>query len=269
MKRRIYKILSVSNKSGDLSWYFDVFIISLIILNVVAIILESIQPLRDQYYHQFFIFEIFSVIIFTVEYILRVWTANLHPKYRKPIKGNIKFAFTPLAIIDLLAFLPFYLPFIGIDLRFFRIVRIVRLFRLFKIVRYVEALSFINRVVKKKKEELVLSLIFMVFLLLVASTLMYYVEHAAQPEEFSSIPDAMWWGIVTITTLGYGDIYPITSLGRILGGVIALIGVGFFALPTGILASGFSEEISIRKQEGEICPTCGSKLNKDKVEDKF
>lgn len=257
MKRHIHNILAVSHKRGDLSWYFDLFIIILIILNVVAIVLESVPSLRQQFQVYFHYFEVFSVIVFTVEYVLRVWTANLIEEYRKPISGNLKYALTPLAIIDLLAFLPFYLPFIGVDLRLLRVLRIFRIFRLFKIARYVEALSFISLVFKKKKEELVISLVFTLFLLLVASTLMYYVENEAQPDNFSSIPETMWWGIATLTTVGYGDVYPITTLGQLLGGVIAIIGIGLFALPTGILALGFSEEIARKKHHGETCPTCG------------
>lgn len=265
MKKKIHSILTVSKKTGDVSWYFDVFIIALIILNVIAIVLESIEPLKQEFQSLFDYFEIFSVIVFTIEYILRVWTANLNPNYEKPVTGNLKYAFSPLALIDLLAFLPFYLPFIGVDLRLMRMLRIFRIFRLFKIARYVEALSFINSVFKKKKEELVITLIFTVFLLLIASTLMYYVENGTQPENFSSIPETMWWGIATLTTVGYGDIYPITPLGQFLGGVIAVIGIGLFALPTGILASGFSDEISLKKQRSDFCNTCGQTIKENEI----
>lgn len=160
MKERIYKILTVSEKTGDLSWFFDIFLITLIGLNVLVIILESIVPLRVKYESEFNYFEIFSVVIFSVEYILRLWTANVNPAYRKPFTGNLRYAFTPLAIIDLLAILPFYLPFVGVDLRLLRILRLFRLFRLFKIVRYIKALSLINKVVKEKKEELIISIVF-------------------------------------------------------------------------------------------------------------
>jgi voltage-gated potassium channel len=260
MKERIHKILSVSKNRGDLSWYVDIFIIVLISLNVAAIIAESVESVRQTYGILFYWFEIFSVLIFTVEYILRVWTANCIPKYKKPFSGNVKFIFSPLAIIDLLAILPFYLPFVGIDLRLLRMLRIFRIFRLFKIARYVEALSFIRKVFKRKKEELVISLIFTLFLLLVASSLMYYVENESQPDHFSSIPETMWWGIATLTTVGYGDVYPITPSGKILGGVIAVIGIGLFALPTGILASGFSDEISGKKRKGKRCQECNRPL---------
>ena len=184
MKRRIYDILLVSKEKGDLSWLFDMFIITLILLNVVAIVLESVASIRNQFGEFFKLFELFSVIVFTAEYILRVWTANLNPKYSQTFLGNFKFALTPMAIIDLLAILPFYLPYIGVDLRLLRILRIFRIFRLFKIVRYVSALALINQVLKQKREELVVTFIFTMFLLLLSSTLMYYVEHDAQPDHF-------------------------------------------------------------------------------------
>jgi len=261
MKKRLYHLMNTSKKPGDPGWHLDMFIITLILLNVVAIVLESVAPIRARFQWHFMQFELFSVVIFSVEYILRIWTANLNPKFGKPFSGNIKYALTPMAIIDLMAILPFYLTILGVDLRLLRILRVLRIFRLFKIARYVEALNFITKVFRKKKEELVISLIFTGFLLLFASTLMYNVEHEAQPDKFSSIPTTMWWGIATLTTVGYGDIFPITPIGQFLGGVIAIIGIGLFALPTGILASGFSEEISKRKNQEEYCPTCGQKHN--------
>lgn len=252
-----YHLISVSQKPGDASWYFDVFIIFLIVLNVIALLLESVSPLQLKFGREFNLFEIFSVIVFTLEYILRLWTVTLRQGFQNSFKGRIKYFFTPLALIDLMAILPFYLPFIGIDLRLLRILRMFRIFRLFKIARYVIALALINRVIKQKKEELIISLIFTVFILLIASTLMFYVENEVQPENFSSIPETMWWGIATLTTVGYGDLYPITGLGKFLGGTISIIGIGLFALPTGILASGFSEELAKKKVNTLGCPTCG------------
>jgi voltage-gated potassium channel len=256
-KKKIFSILTVSNEKFTLSWFFDLFIITLIILNVIAIILESVDSIQNEFHSVFNFFEVFTIIVFTIEYILRVWTANLIPEYSKSFVGNIRYALTPLALIDLLAFLPFYLPFIGIDLRMIRVLRLFRLFRLLKITRYINAISLINSVFRKKKEELIISILLTLFLMLLSSSLMYYIENEAQPQNFSSIPKTMWWGISTLTTVGYGDIYPITPLGQFLGGVIAIIGVALFALPTGILAAGFSEEISVRNKNSKICPTCG------------
>jgi voltage-gated potassium channel len=223
-------------------------------------VVESVDPIRDKYQGFFNGFEIFSVVCFSIEYVLRVWTANEDERFRKPVIGNIRYTMTTMAIIDLLAVLPFYLPLIGIDLRFLRILRLFRLFRMFKIARYMKALSLMNRVLKDKREELLISIVFTLFLLVIASTLMYYVENEAQPENFSSIPETMWWGIATLTTIGYGDVYPITGLGKFLGGIIALLGIGIFALPAGIMASGFSEHIKKDKKDPITCPSCGERI---------
>lgn len=258
LKQRTYEILNLSREKGDLSWWVDMLLITLISLNALALILETVEPIYQQHAVFFYYFELVSVIIFSVEYVLRVWSANAAPAYRKPFTGNLRYALTPLALIDLLAVLPFYLPLLGFDFRIARTLRLFRLLRLFKISRYTKALHHISTVFRDKREELGISLTFTTLLLLLASTLMYYAEHEAQPEAFSSIPETMWWGIATLTTVGYGDVYPVTALGKLLGGVIAVIGIGLFALPTGILASGFSEELS--KKEETACPHCGKDL---------
>ncbi len=260
LKKRIHDLLEISRRSGDLSWYIDIFIISLILANVIALILETVEPLYLKYGRFFELFEIFSVIFFTVEYILRVWTANYLPDFKKAITGNLRYVLTPLMLIDLLAILPFYLGFLALDLRLLRALRVFRIFRVFKIARYVLALTLIGGVFVKKREELIISFLFVMFLLLVSSTLMYFVENLAQPENFSSIPGTMWWGIATLTTVGYGDIYPITPLGKFLGGMIAIIGIGLFALPAGILSSGFTEAFSKKESIQERCPSCGKAL---------
>jgi voltage-gated potassium channel len=187
------------------------------------------------------------VIVFSIEYLLRLWTIVEKKGYDDPIKGRIRFVFSPMALIDLLAILPFYLPFLGIDLRFLRILRIFRIFRLLKMARYSSAFTMIKSVLKDKKEELLVTLLFIIIILVIISTLMFYIERDAQPEVFGSIPKSLWWGVVTLTTVGYGDIYPVTALGKILGGIITLLGVGLIALPSGILASGYTEQIQKSK----------------------
>jgi len=261
MKKRTYDILE--DRTGDKSGrFFMVFILTLIVLNVFAVILETVESFSNQYNAIFVSFEIFSVAIFSIEYILRVWSCTTDEKYKGGIKGRIKFALTPMALIDLFAVLPFYLPFIvRLDLRFLRALRLLRFFRLLKIGRYSEAMGVFGRAIKAKKEELILSVAVISILLILASSAMYYVENQAQPENFSSIPEAMWWGIATLTTVGYGDIYPITALGKILGGVIALLGIAMFALPTGILSSAFTEEIHKKKAKKPACPHCGGELS--------
>lgn len=257
IRRQLYEILKISDKKGSLSWKFDVFLITVILLNVLVTIIETVEDIYKQY--RLFIdpFNWFSVIFFTIEYLLRVWTIVEVARYRHPVLGRLKFMLSPLAIIDLMAFLPFYLPFLGFDLRFVRLLRIFRLFRVFRVAKYIKAIDAIRHVIRQKKEELLVSLMFVAFLLIISSCIIYYVEHDAQPDAFSSIPATMWWSIATLTTVGYGDVYPITPLGRFLGSIIAVLGVGLFAIPTGILASGFSEEISKKKSKSTVCPTCG------------
>jgi len=262
IKKRTYEILEVASPGDKPSRFFDIFIIILIFLNVVAIILGTIEKLSIQFSAFFRTFEIFSVIIFTIEYALRIWSCTKNPKYKKPVTGRIRFIFTPLLLIDLLAILPFYLPmFIPFDLRFLRAIRLIRLFRLFKMGRYSESMKLFGKVLRAKKEELFIAVFAVFILLIISSSLLYYVEHDAQPEAFSNIPSAMWWGVATLTTVGYGDVYPITPMGKLFGAIISLLGIGMFALPAGILSAGFIEEIRKRREGEKVCPHCGKNVD--------
>ena len=264
LRKYVYNVLEVAEEKSGASWYFDISLTILILLNAVAIVLESVKSIHEPYEVYFTYFEYLSITFFSVEYVLRIWSCVEFKKFQNPITGRIRFIFTPLAIIDILAIVPFYLAMFTIDLRYIRILRVFRLFRLFKLTRYVKALNAIGKVFKEKREQLIISMIMILFLLLVASCVMYYVEHEAQPDVFTSIPETMWWGIATLTTVGYGDMYPITGLGQFLGGVIAILGIGLFALPTGILAAGFSRAIGTG-EEAQVCtcPKCGNQFVQD------
>jgi voltage-gated potassium channel len=261
------KIFSFIEKQDDIKWHKNLipyFILLLIILNVLAVMFESIQSVRLKYKNLFHWFEIFSVVVFTIEYLLRVWVAeHSHPKSTK-LKSKFKFIFSFYGLVDLFAILPFYLPvLIPFDLRFIRIIRLLRLFRILKIARYSKSLKMIGKVLKQKKEALILTLFVCFLLLLIASSLMYYIEHEAQPEEFPDIFSSFWWAIATLTTIGYGDVYPVTALGKFLSGIIALLGIGLIALPTGIIGAGFIEaleEEKKKKDEKAFCPYCGKKI---------
>lgn len=181
---------------------------------------------------------------------------------QKACQGKDRYILTPLALVDLVAILPFYVPMlVHLDLRTVRAIRLLRVFRLFKMGRYSESVRTLGRVFRAKKEELIVTT-FMVFLLLeVASTLIFFAENEAQPEAFSSVPAAMWWGVTTLTTVGYGDVYPITLLGKVLGAIVAILGIGMFALPAGILGSGFVEEIQRTRRTVRLCPHCGQPID--------
>jgi voltage-gated potassium channel len=240
---------------------FDVFIIILIAINIFAVIVETVESIYASAYQLFRYFETFSVIVFTIEYILRLWTCTLNEKYKNRLTGRIKFIITPLALVDLFAFLPFYVPMIiPFDLRFLRGFRLLRLIRILKIGRYSEAARLFGQVLNTKKAELLTAVFVIFILLIISSSLLYYVEREAQPNKFSSIPQAMWWGVVTLTTVGYGDIYPVTPLGKFLSSIISLLGIGLFAMPTGILSAGFIEQIRTKKNSRKKCPYCGADI---------
>jgi voltage-gated potassium channel len=260
LRKRLYLILEPSEKGGILERIFEFLLVIIIVLNIFAIVMDSVEE-YDQRYRAFFRgFEIFSVIFFTLEYVLRLYSIVESPKYRHPIKGRLAFAGTPLAVIDLLAFIPFYLTFLPFDLRFLRIFRLMGLFRMFKVARYLHALTIFRRVAYDRREQLILSFILIIFMLVIISTIMFYVEHEAQPAIFSSIPATMWWGIATLTTVGYGDMVPITVLGKVLGGMFAVVGFGLLALPAGILSSGFFE-IMHSNRNSKMCPHCGKEIH--------
>ncbi len=235
-------------------------------LSVATVILETVDEYHIAYGSFFHSIEIVAVTIFTIEYLLRIWIAPLDPQYAGRF-GRLRYAVSLMAIIDLVAILPTFLPmFFPMDLLFLRFLRTFRLFRLFKMSRYVQSLNTLDDAIIAKKEELLVSMAMIAILLLFSSSLMYLVEHEAQPDKFPSIPAALWWGIVTLTSVGYGDTFPITPLGKLLGGFTAFLGVAMFALPTGIFAAGFAEELAKRRhhKDGECCcPNCGCDLSAD------
>jgi voltage-gated potassium channel len=261
-RQRVHDFLETASPGHPSSRAFSMAMMALISLNIAAVILQTVESLDARHGRLFNAFELFSVILFTAEYILRLWACTVDRRYRHPVLGRVRFALTPLAIVDLIAILPFYLPVIlPIDLRFMRAPRLFRLLRILKLGRYSESWKLIGNVFRAKREELTLAVLAMGLLLLVASSLMYFVEHDNQPQAFSSIPMAIWWGVETLTTVGYGDVYPITPLGKLLAGTVAFLGIGMFALPAGILASGFSSEIHSHLGKKQHCPHCGRPIN--------
>lgn len=264
VRQKVWEIVEAvehADKPKKVLDYFDIFILTLIFLNVLAVILETVQSLEENYRAFFFVFEMFSVTVFSMEYLARVWACTSQAKYAHPFWGRLKFIFTPMALIDLLAILPFFLTFIAADMRFIRTLRLFRLFRVLKLSRYSHSLQLFGKVIKSKKEELVMTATLMFVLMILAASFIYLAEHEAQPDKFTDIPTSMWWSIVTLTTVGYGDVFPVTPLGKICAALIAVLGIGMFALPTGILGASFVEEIGKMKAEKQVCPHCGGELD--------
>jgi len=261
-KRKVHILLHPELGESKSDKFVNIFIISLIVLNVLAVMVETIHPIHLKYKIYFDWFDRISVYIFTTEYILRVWSCTHDPRYKGSVKGRLKYIFTPGALIDLLAFLPFYIHIGGVDLRELRILRLMRFFRLFRLTAYTKSAQMIFNVFRSRINELILSFVMVLFLIIIASCLLYFAEHNAQPESFSSIPATMWWAVVTLTTTGYGDMHPITILGKTLAGIIMLTGVALFALPAGIITVGFLEEFRFNKKyKGHKCPHCGMPLD--------
>ncbi|MFC7213079.1 ion transporter [Saliphagus sp. GCM10025334] len=255
--------LFAARRGGKVGYYLDWVIMTLIVVNVTAVALETVNPIYEQYAAQFYWLEVISVAIFSIEYLGRLWACTSRASFRRPLEGRLRFAARPMLVIDLLAILPFFLgAVLPADLRFLRALRLFRFFRLFKMARYSESIRAFSRVLRTKKEDLVIAFSATLVLLLVASSMMYFVENSAQPDQFSSIPETLWWGVVTLTTVGYGDIHPVTPLGQFVGSIVALLGIGLFALPASILASGFIEEARRDTDRGgpTYCPHCGEKL---------
>jgi len=252
LRNRVHDLLETSqndipNRDKLLSRIIDFALIGLITLNVLAIIVESIESIGIAYQAHFNMLELVSVAIFTLEYLSRLWVVidDSDKKFRHPILGRLRYMASPLALIDLIVILPFYLSFIvGIDLR---VLRILRLLRILKLTRYSGAWATFAAVLYGQRRTLYMSGFLMFIMLVLSASLMYLIEHDAQPENFADIPSAMWWSLVTLTTVGYGDVTPITVLGKILGGFVTVLGLGMYALPAAILASGFMQELSKRQ----------------------
>lgn len=267
-KHIFYNILNPSSKSNFIEQFADYFIIVLITLNVICSVLESFSEIADRYRLLFNFFELFSVVIFTAEYLIRIWVADLAYCSKRRVVSRLKFILSPMAIIDLVAIIPFYLPMlITVNLRFLRILRLFRLLRVLKINRYNSSIKLIFKVLTKKREELIITIFITFILLLLSSSVMYHIETEAQPEAFPNIIASFWWAVATLTTVGYGDVYPVTITGKILSGIIALLGIGLVALPTGIISSGFMEEITENRDSKPkkkcFCPYCGENLNEE------
>ncbi|WP_240796840.1 ion transporter [Terasakiella sp. SH-1] len=247
-RNRLYEIMDAGHRADMASKIFDILIVNLITLNVLAVILESVASLRTRWADEFYYFEVFSVAIFSVELACRIWTAVEKPqdKFHHPLWGRLRYLLTPTALIDMIAILPFYLSFlIAVDLRF---MRVLRLLRVFKLTRYSSAMTILLNVLRQEAKAFGAALFVLLLLMTFSASMIFLFEHEAQPEVFSDIPNAMWWAVITLTTVGFGDAYPITAMGKFFGAAISIVGIGMVALPAGILASAFSEQLHIRRE---------------------
>ena len=252
-RRNLFAVLEGQDSGHPLSRVVNAALLTLIALNVVVIAVETIPdlaPQTDPRLATFYLwFEVFSVAVFTVEYVCRLWVAVESPDLKElpAWKARLTTALTPMLVIDLLAILPFYLVLLGMLPLDLRILRVVRLIRMLKLARYSPAMQTFAAVIHKERRTMNSALIIMLIMLVFSSSLIYMAEHKAQPEAFSSIPASMWWAMSTLTTVGYGDVTPVTLPGKIIGAFVMLTGIGLFVLWTGIFASSFVEELRTRE----------------------
>lgn len=245
VKARLNDVLN--NLSGDTAgWTVTIFIVALIVVNVAVAILDTVEELRVHFELLFYRIEAISLVIFTVEYGLRLWTCTADQKYHSPLKGRLLYVITPLALIDFVAIFPTYVALYAgvtaVDFLFLRSIRLLRVLRVFKIGRYNDAFDTVQRVLYARRAEFFVVFFVGIIVVILSASVMYLVEFHHPSGQFDSIPEAMWWAIITLTTVGYGDVVPTTPLGKFLGSIVALTGVAFIALPAGILGAGFIEE---------------------------
>ncbi len=271
-KRRIYTILTDPAEDDRTGQLISNAIMLLIILNITSSIMESVDSVSVPYAGFFYYFELISVIIFSAEYLLRLWACPVADEYSKPISGRLKLMGKPMYIVDLLAILPFYIQalFPGMDLRFLRVLRLFRIIRLFRSRKLRAGMALIVMVLQQQGQKLIMCFAMMAILVVLSANIMYLLESEAQPEGFSSIPAAMWWSVITVTTIGYGDLFPITVWGKLFASLVSFVGICAVALPIGILGSGLIEamgqveeeksDANSRQPASGQCPHCGKSV---------
>ncbi|MEO0392449.1 MAG: cyclic nucleotide-gated ion channel [Pseudomonadota bacterium] len=246
MRRRLYMALEATHTNEPLQHWLRWIITGLIVVSVTALILETEPSLQARFGSIFVAIEMIAVACFTLEYLVRVWVSveERAPGFKHPVWGRLRYMLTPMALIDLIAFLPSLITLFGIGGQSFLSVRLIRLLRLLKITRYSPALRTMANAVYAERKAALAVLLIMGMSLVFLSSLVWFLEREAQPDAFRSIPAAMWWGIATLTTIGYGDVVPITPWGKMVGAIGAMTGVAMFAMPAAILASGFIRELN-------------------------
>lgn len=246
LRRRVYEILERGSPGDRLSLLVDRVIVAVIIINLIGVALESVPSLEAQYRLEFDLIEALSLLVFTVEYLLRIWVAVEHEPYRHlpPAARRARYMISASGLIDLLAVLPFW--FVLIVPADVRVVLVLRMIRFLKIARYLSAMRTLLDVLYRERRALLGCIVIMIGVTLIAASLMHLIEGHVQPDKFGTIPQAMWWAYVTVGTIGYGDVVPVTPLGKLVAAATIFFGLIMIALPVGIIASAFSEELHRR-----------------------
>ncbi len=250
-RQKVFSLLHATPTSGPLHRYIDRLIIAAVLISVVSIVLETVPAIHAIFQNEFAVLEIATIVLFSVEYVARVYSACEVAKYKDPIKGRLRYMVSIPALIDLVSILPFFLGILLNQVVDTRFLRIFRLTRLLKVTRYTGTLNTLIKAISREKRVLFASAFMMLLLVVLTASLGYELEHDAQPDKFDSIPSAMYWAVITLASVGYGDISPITPMGRAMTVVISLIGIGIFAIPAGLMASAFTDQLRIDRETFE------------------
>lgn len=262
IQRRLFEVLEAPPENDPVSRLVNRLLAVLILANIAAVILESVGTLNEKYRVAFQVFETCSLMVFVAEYLARVWVSVHRAKFSASATGRLKYICSPLALIDLAAIIPPLMTGFTSDFRFLRALRVLRMLRIWKLTRYSVSLQIVRSAVLETANQLGAVAAILVVMVIVSSGLMYVVEHPAQPEQFSSVFASMWWTLETLTMINYDDMAPITPIGKFLGVMIGLMGVGMFAMPAGILASAFIDQLKKRSRDKlRCCPKCGTAVD--------
>ena len=251
IRAQIFSLFNATPHSHSLNKYIDYVVIFAVLVSVICIVLETVQDIESVWSKEFHTLDLITVVIFSLEYVLRVYSCCESKHYEHPFKGRIKYIFSASALVDLIAICPFYLDIFlakSIDLRF---LRIFRLTRLLKLTRYTGTLNTLMKAVQREKYVLLAAAFMMFLMIILTASLGFMFEHDAQPDKFESIPTSMYWAVVTLASVGYGDITPITPLGRLMTVVVSFVGIGIFAIPAGLMASSFTDQLRLDRNTFE------------------
>ena len=266
IKKIVYDTLINEDSRTLAKRIFFGFIIILILLYALLFVISTVGELLTKYYKIFIGFEAFVIIVFTIEYILKIWSCNVDNRFKGRFKGRLKYAMSPLMIIDFIAIFPFYLVLLTpIGIKFLRLGRLLRLFHIFRYGFFNKSINILTGAIKKRSRELIITLMVILVLIFFCAFIIYSAEHEAQPDVYSSVSKSIYWASVTLTTVGYGDMTPVTPFGRFFTAIASFLGIGLIAIPAGIISSGMIEVVKEMKREEEKqkCPHCGKVIDSE------
>ena len=249
-----FHILQVPSVASNVARYFNYALTAIILVNCAAVALETVPSIYSPRIDLFFMLEAVSTAIFLAEYCGRIWVCVENPKFASPVIGRLRYAFQIIMMLDFLVVVTYFAP---VDLRFLRVFRLLRLLRVLHLEDIDKSLTSVLAELARRKNLLIVSIMMMLIAVYCFAAILFSVEHSAQPSKFSSIPETLWWAVVTLTTIGYGDMAPITPLGKLLSAMISMVGIGVFALPTAIITASI---LDAGADHHKSCPHCGGKL---------